>query len=146
MRILGIDWGKKKIGLAVANSISKNINPIGVFSNNHQIFYKIREFILKYDIKKIVIGKPVFTKTYQEAPIFNEIQNFSNNLFNFLKENNILIEINYVNEEYSTFLACDLINYVNSKNEKIKSKIKRRLKERIDGLSAVWILKSYINA
>jgi putative transcription antitermination factor YqgF len=146
MRILGIDWGKKKIGLAIANSISKNINPIGVFPNNHQILYKIQEIILKYDIKKIVVGKPVFTKTYQEAPIFNEIQNFSNNLFTFLKENNILIEIDYVNEEYSTFLAHNLINYINLKNKKNRDKSNKKLRKRIDSLSAVWILKSYINA
>jgi len=145
MRILGIDWGKKRIGLALANSISKNINPIGVFPNNYQILYKIQEIILKYDIKKIVIGKPVFTKTYQEAPIFDEIQDFSNNLSNFLKRNDIFIEIDYVSEEYSTFLAHDLINYINLKNEKNKGKIKKNLIKKIDSLSAVWILKSYIN-
>jgi len=145
MRILGIDWGKKRIGLALANSISKNINPIGVFPNNYQILYKIQEIILKYDIKKIVIGKPVFTKTYQEAPIFDEIQDFSNNLSNFLKRNDIFIEIDYVSEEYSTFLAHDLINYINLKNEKNRGKIKKNLIKKIDSLSAVWILKSYIN-
>jgi RNase H-fold protein (predicted Holliday junction resolvase) len=146
MRILGIDWGKKKIGLAVANSISKNVNPIGVFPNNYYILYKIQEIILKYNIKKIVIGKPVFTKTYQESPIFNEIQSFASGLFSFLQENNILIEIDYVNEEYSTFLACDLINYINLKNKKNRDKSNKKLRKRIDSLSAVWILKSYINA
>ncbi len=86
MRILGIDWGAKKIGIAVANSISKNIIPIGVFLNNYNVFYKIKEIIINYDIKKIVIGKPVFTKTYQESPIFYQIQNFTQNLKKFFNK------------------------------------------------------------
>ncbi|MGB9638902.1 MAG: Holliday junction resolvase RuvX [bacterium] len=142
MRILGIDWGKKKIGLAIANIISKNITVIGTFSNDSLIFDKIKEIILRYDIKKIVIGKPVFTKTYQEAPIFNEILNFSKKLFEFLKKNNISIDIDYIEEEYTTFLANQLVNYINLKN---KENNKSRLKSRIDGLSAFFILKSYLN-
>lgn len=101
MRILGIDWGTKKIGIAIANSISKNITPIGVFSNNKNIFYKIKQIVLNYNVKKIIIGKPVFTKTYEESPIFYQIQDFAQNLQGFLMENNISIEIDYIEEEYS---------------------------------------------
>lgn len=143
MRILGIDWGTKKIGIAIANSISKNITPIGVFSNNKNIFFKIKQIILDYNIKKIVIGKPVFTKTYEESPIFYQIQNFARNLQDFLIENNISIEIDYIEEEYTTFLANELIKYSNLKNK--KNKLKKSLKTKMDSLSAVWILKSYIN-
>lgn len=143
MRILGIDWGKKKIGLAIANSISKNITVIGTFSNDSLIFNKIKEIILRYEIKKIVIGKPVLTKTYQEAPIFNEINIFSKNLSQFLKNNNLSIDIDYIEEEYTTLIANQLINYFNFK--KNKNKLKNKFKNKVDGLSALLILRSYIN-
>ncbi|MCX7870545.1 MAG: Holliday junction resolvase RuvX [bacterium] len=143
MRILGIDWGTKKIGIAIANSISKNITPIGVFSNNKNIFYKIKQIVLNYNVKKIIIGKPVFTKTYEESPIFYQIQDFAQNLQGFLMENNISIEIDYIEEEYTTFLANNLIKYSTFKNK--KNKVKKKLKNNIDSLSAVWILKSYIS-
>ena len=143
MRILGIDWGTKKIGIAIANSISKNITPIGVFSNNKNIFYKIKQIVLNYNVKKIIIGKPVFTKTYEESPIFYQIQDFAQNLQGFLMENYISIEIDYIEEEYTTFLANNLIKYSTFKNK--KNKVKKKLKNNIDSLSAVWILKSYIS-
>ena len=146
MRVLAIDWGKKKIGLAIGNTLSKNIIPIGVFLNNSLIFDKIKDIIKSYGVKKIVIGKPVFTKTYQVVPFFNEILEFSSKLTDFLKENDIDLEIEYIEEEYTTFLAYDsLINDFNliGKKRGWKKRFKKIL-SKLDSYSAVWILKSYM--
>lgn len=54
MKILGIDYGEKKIGLSVSEG--EFITPIGILLNTKELEEKIKELIQKEGIGKIVIG------------------------------------------------------------------------------------------
>ena len=58
--IIAIDFGHKKIGIAVGNMISQTATPIGKF--NLDIFIKqelIRQLVNDWNPSKIIIGYPV---------------------------------------------------------------------------------------
>jgi len=73
MRYLGIDYGAKRIGIAVS---SEDIAfPRGVIPNDGNIFSALRELIVKEKVQSIVVGD---TRSFggHENPITNEAEGF----------------------------------------------------------------------
>lgn len=58
MKLLGIDYGRKKIGLAVGDSESKFAEPLSVikFENEDQAVLKIGQYAKVEKVEKIIIG------------------------------------------------------------------------------------------
>ena len=56
MRILGIDYGLVKVGLALADD--SLAQPFGVLENNSRLIEKIDEICQTNEVGKIVIGSP----------------------------------------------------------------------------------------
>ena len=56
MKILGIDYGRKKIGLATATSILAEPYQVVRYETIGEAIKKIRQVVEKEEIKKIVIG------------------------------------------------------------------------------------------
>ena len=52
--LLGIDYGSKKTGLAIGQSVTRNSRPLKVLYCNY--IDEIKKVIYEWDIKKIVIG------------------------------------------------------------------------------------------
>lgn len=60
MRILGIDYGDKKIGLAFGDSVSGVAVPLDVISNDkEETFFRLKKKVEAEDIDMIVVGVPV---------------------------------------------------------------------------------------
>ena len=61
-RILGIDYGDRKIGLAISDSLQLTAQPLGTHrlaakdADNRRFF---EDLVAKYDIAEIVIGDPL---------------------------------------------------------------------------------------
>lgn len=54
MKTLGIDYGEKKIGIAVSEG--EFITPIGILPNTKDLGEKLKELIKKEGVEKVVIG------------------------------------------------------------------------------------------
>lgn len=80
MKHLAIDYGTKKIGLAVSNEKGTIAFPYGVIDSNKQAFSSLLKIIQKEGIKKIVVGVPQYNT---ETPLYKQIQGF----IKFLKQN-----------------------------------------------------------
>lgn len=95
---LGIDFGKAKIGLAMAESETKIAFAYGTLENNKELFQKLAEIISKEKIEKVVIGVPSYVNR-------EETQYPSENFGSMLK--NIIpgVEIEYSNEMFTTKMA-----------------------------------------
>lgn len=59
MRFLGIDFGTKRIGLAISDEEGFLAFPKEIVLNNGDTFKKIEEIIKKENIKEIVVGESV---------------------------------------------------------------------------------------
>src|SRR3989338_4313896 len=58
-RFLGIDYGTKRIGLAVSNENNRLAFPKEIISNDADTFNRISEILKKKKISEIVIGESV---------------------------------------------------------------------------------------
>ncbi|MGM0368450.1 MAG: Holliday junction resolvase RuvX [Actinomycetota bacterium] len=58
MRILGLDIGDKRVGLAITDKNSQVASPLMVLENNENIKENIKKIIKAYGIRKIVVGIP----------------------------------------------------------------------------------------
>lgn len=130
MKILAIDWGKKRIGLAIGDSILKISIPFKNIPNNQDSLKKISQIVKNYNIEKIVFGKPVFSISRKPNDLFFIIKKFSEKLKKYLKlKLNKEIEVYFVEEDYTSEVAK--IKYGNSKS--------------IDKYAALIILEQFLN-
>lgn len=128
--LLGIDYGKKRIGLAIGEKIPKGAGFLDA-ENTMTTLERIAKIIFDNNIKKVIIGIPIRLDG-SEGEISEEIRDFADKLK--LKSD---IEIFFEPEGYSSSEAEEILkkNGVNV----IKNKGK------IDEMAAVLILEQYIS-
>jgi len=119
MNLLAIDYGTKRIGLAI--SIKNIITPIDPILNNPQKFDQIKQIINQYQIEKIYVG-------ISEGDFAIITQKFVQELKNMLK-----CDIETVEESVSTIEADQI--FLENKNKK------KDYKKLIDSISAAVILR-----
>ena len=78
-KILGIDYGEKRIGVAISDDDRKMAFPKYVLQNDDKLIEKIEKICIEEDIKEIVVGKSLDYKN-QPNSIMSKIEEFSKNL------------------------------------------------------------------
>lgn len=79
MKYLGIDFGSKRVGLAVSDETGSLAFPFKVIQNDKKLFSNIKNIIIKNKIEKIVIGESKNFKM-EDNEIMKEANIFSNKL------------------------------------------------------------------
>ncbi|MEK7609871.1 MAG: RuvX/YqgF family protein [Patescibacteria group bacterium] len=79
MKILGIDYGTKRIGVAVSDESRKFALPLVVVQNSDVAVKEIIEIAKQHEVKEIVIGE---SRNYRQQPnaIFEEADEFKKEL------------------------------------------------------------------
>ena len=129
--LLGIDYGTKKTGLAIGQSVTRNARPLKVLYNNY--IKEIKNIIDEWDINKIIIGYPKYKK---ESSIHKEIKYFAKNIQTSL---NFDIEIIFYDELLTSELAKN--SFADMRNDGVT----RKKSSNYDDISASIILQSWIN-
>ncbi len=57
-RIIGIDYGKKRIGIAVSDPLGITAQPVETIENSKNSLQKIKDIVERYGSELIVIGLP----------------------------------------------------------------------------------------
>lgn len=83
-RFLGIDYGEKRIGIALSDEGGKIAMPHGVFPNDRTLFREIKDLCHGYKIKTVVMGESKDFKG-NENPIMKKIKEFKAELERDLK-------------------------------------------------------------
>jgi putative Holliday junction resolvase len=79
MKFLGIDYGRKKIGLSVSDQDGRLAFPKAVFPNDDDFLPKLLGMIASENISGIVVGESV-NFSGQENPISKDIERFIRSL------------------------------------------------------------------
>lgn len=58
-RLLGVDFGEKRVGLAVSDDLQEIAVPLSVVENNQKLFAEIEKIIKEYKIVGIIVGFPM---------------------------------------------------------------------------------------
>jgi putative Holliday junction resolvase len=137
-RILAIDFGRKKIGLAVTDESRLVISSLPQITNDTNLWRSISAILTEYNPETILLGYP-YTHLDQKTPIQNEIIAFKNKLATLGNFNIILQDESYTSQEAGKI-------YIQNRGGKKTSvkKFKER-KQKIDSLAAHLLLRNYLN-
>jgi putative Holliday junction resolvase len=128
--ILSIDYGEKRIGLAISDELHLLAHPLKTIKNDKAVFEQILKIVKEYNIEKIIVGYPVWDKPTE---IVKKIEEFVKNLKGIVK-----VDIEFVNEMYSTKTACEKLSSIGKKYKKYK--------EKLDSFAAAIILQDYLDS
>ncbi len=133
MRILGVDYGKKQIGIALSDetyTIASSLCVIDV-SRDDPIIY-IKDLVDKYDVEKIVVGMP-FNLNGTEGERVNITRHFISEL-----QDAVDVDVVEWDERLSTRFSDMVLNEAKVKGRKKKKKV-------IDKIAAAFILQGYLD-
>jgi putative holliday junction resolvase len=128
MMYLGIDFGTKKIGLAIGKEIPYELATI---ANNSETFEKIVKLCNQENVTRIVIGMPVF-ESGDQGTLGMEIEKFGRELKEKTK-----LPIYFEPENLTTQTALELLREEGASAEEIENKV--------DQTAARLILEQYIS-
>ena len=135
MRILGIDYGDARTGIAITDALNITAQGLETIHNEGSdklILKRIDEILEKYDVDTIVIGRLInmngttSARTEITEKIIHKLK---------CKYNKLKIEV--VDERLTTVAAHKTMNFLDINKNK-----KRNI---VDTISAVYILETYLN-
>ena len=135
MRILGIDYGDARVGLAISDPLgitAQGLETINHNDNDKLVLKRIEELVKEYEISEFVVGMPVNMNGTSGERV-EKTKKFIHKLR--CKFNTIKVET--VDERLTTVAAHKTMNFLD-----VKPKNKRQI---VDTISAVYILEIYMN-
>lgn len=132
-RILGVDYGAKRVGIAITDPLRMFGYPLITINNDHKFWENFEKLFVEYEIELIVLGYPL-----KESGARSSSTELIEKFHSVLK-NKIKIPIVFVDERYSSSIAKQQIL------ESVTSKKKRRDKGLVDKNAAAIILKEYLD-
>lgn len=137
-KYLGIDFGLKRVGIAVSDEGKTISFPRLTLANNSSLFENLLEICRNEFISKIIIGFPLKLNS-ENTHLTEASQLFSKDFNKFLNQRNLFPEFFFIDERFTSSLAQ---NYI---IESVKSKKKRKDKSLTDSISAQIILQDFLD-
>ena len=134
-RILSIDYGKVRTGLAVTDPlqlIATGLTPV----ETKTLFDYVSDYVAREHVERIVIGKPT-QPNGQPSENFARVENFVNRWHNAHPD----VPIEYYDERFTSVLAHRAMIVGG-----VKKKTRRENKGLVDEVSATIILQDYMNS
>ena len=132
-RILSIDYGKKRTGLAVTDSLQIIANGLATVSTSSLIDY-LKDYIAKEPVERIVIGRPT-QPDGRPSENLARVEQFVNRWRKFVPN----IPIEYYDERFTSVIAHQVVI-----DSGVKKKVRKENKGLIDEISATIILQDYM--
>lgn len=133
-RIMAIDYGRKRCGIAVTDELQLIANGLTTVKS-HEVFEFITNYLAKEKVDCLVIGEP---KDMQNNP--SEASRFIEPFVNRLRKAFPLLDIRRFDERFTSVMAFQ------SMIDAGLSKKKRQDKSLVDTISATLILQSYMES
>lgn len=132
MRILGIDWGESKVGMAISDPLGITAQPLPYIMNDRSMFVQLKAIIEKFGIEIILLGYPR-QMSGKEGIAASKVRSFGENI---KKETDLPLKM--WDERLTTKMAeKSLINAGMSREKR---------KELVDSISASMMLQSYMDS
>lgn len=131
-RILGIDYGTKRIGLATTDPLQIIVTGLDTVPNA-EIFDYLQKYIAAEEVEGIVVGQPMH-EDGNPSQIAHLVVGFIRKLQKLFPE----IKVDTQDERYTSRDAKEYILMMGTKQKK------RRDKALVDQVSAILILQDYL--
>ncbi len=130
-RILSIDYGKKRIGIALSDPLFTFAYSFKTLINDKNLWKNIAEIVNEKKIVRVILGLP---NKERNKELVEKISKFKNEI-----EKRFKLEVITWDEEYTSAIAQERII------ESVTKRKKRRDKGLIDRNSAAVILQEYLD-
>ena len=133
IRIMGIDYGEKRIGIALSDPLLTFAYAFTTLQNDSSFLINLSKIIIEKKIIKIILGLP--------SERFKSSKELSQKVLELKSEieTKNKIEVVLWDEEYSSVIAKEKIM------ESVTKKSKRKQKDLLDRHSAAVILQEYLD-
>ena len=131
-RMVGIDFGTKRVGIALADPLGLLAQPHGTFSQRGAV-EELQRIHRREGLAVIVMGWPL-TEVGEEGPSTERVQEYINRLHNAMPD----VDIVKWDERYTSELAREHL-------KKTGRVLSRENKGQIDAAAATIILQEYLN-
>ncbi len=131
MRTLGIDFGKKRVGIAVSDPLGLTAQPLDVLENNKHLITRIKEICKEKEVILIVIGLPKSLSGELNASA-RDVIDFSEKL-----KTRIDIPVEMYDERFSTSAVQQTFKQTGVSE--------RRGRSIVDKMAAAVILSDYLD-
>ncbi len=129
-RILALDYGHKRLGLAVSDELQLTVQPHRVYYrvNRREDFRFLRQIVRSLGVRRIVLGRPVHIDG-ERSEMTDEVENYAVRL-----RKELGIEVVLQDERLTTWEARQLQTAKRSGNEF----------DPVDALAAAVLLRDYL--
>jgi RNAse H domain protein, YqgF family len=134
-RILAIDYGKKRTGLAVTDPLRIIANGLATIPTS-DIFDYLTQYVAKESVDQLVIGKPI-QPNGRPSENLARVENFVNRWRKLHPE----MPIDYYDERFTSVIAHQAMIAGG-----VKKKTRREDKGLVDEISATIILQDYMRS
>lgn len=133
-RLLSIDYGKKRTGIAVSDSLQLIANGLTTVETP-RLFDFLKEYLQKEEVERIIVGLPMQMNN-QPSENMKRIEPFVNRLRKLYPH----IPVEYYDERFTSKMAQQTMLDAGLKKKD------RQKKELIDEISATILLQSYMES
>ena len=132
--ILGIDYGSKRIGLAIGQSLTGSASPLRVIANDNDLWLTLKNILHEWRIQRIVVGLPL-NKDGSDQKFTVKTRKFAETL-----ELKHAVPVELHDERYTSFAAERAFQEQRAAGNK-----KSKDKDQIDAMAAQIILQSWLD-
>lgn len=134
MKLLGIDYGKKRIGLAVGNEITLTAVPVATYNRTklEDDIEHLKNIIDEHEVSKIVMGLPL-NMDGTKSKTTRQVQSFA-----ALLRKAVDIPLEFYDERLTSMEADEKLKDFENRSYKIR-------KENLDSVSAMIILEKFMD-
>jgi putative Holliday junction resolvase len=132
-RVLAIDYGRKRLGLALSDELGLTAQPYATFTrtNRKNDLRRLRDICRKHAVRRILVGHPLHVSG-EAGEMAEEASSFAARLE---KETGVHVEL--VDERLTTWEARQTM-------AEVKSPRRKRSRAPIDDLAAAVLLRDYL--
>ena len=134
-RMLAIDYGRERIGLALSDPLGMIATPFGVLANDANAPAEVKKLVEQERVISIVVGMP-FTLNGERGDTARDVESFVE-----LLEQQGIGPIVLWDERFTTAIARKSMIELGT-----KKKTRREDKGRVDAMAAAVLLQSYLDS
>jgi putative Holliday junction resolvase len=138
-RILGVDFGKKRVGIAISDENGVLATPISILVNDKKLFENLEQILKSEKISEVVVGESL---DFYGKPneIFSDIKDFTTQL-----ESKFGVLVHMEKEFLSSVEARRGGVVEKNKNTGAHTRMKKEKSGRVDAKAAAIILQRYLD-
>jgi len=136
-RIMGLDYGKIRIGIAISDSLKMFAIAHKTILNNSAAFNELEKIVKDKNVIKFILGIPNEERQKKDSKtsVINDVKKFK-----AILEKRFGLDVELWDETYTSVIAQQRIL------ESVNKKIKRQNKDLLDMYSAAIILQEYLDS